>query len=131
MRWLDAEGRAALGEVAVLLRKEGVRPDAVVASPLVRAVQTADILAAGVGFGGAIEALVALAPSGSAGHVADELPTRGASVMAVGHEPGMSALASHLSGVRFGGFRPGQVVCVDQGRAVWSLDPDALTIRRL
>jgi phosphohistidine phosphatase SixA len=53
------------------------------------------------------------------------------SVMAVGHEPSISALAGHLGGVRFGGFRPGQVVCVDDGRAVWSLDPDSLAIRRL
>ena len=129
-RWLHEDGRAALARVAGLLRDEGVAFDAVVSSPLVRAVQTAEIIAAGIGYRGALEALPELAPDGSPRHAAEVLLERGASVAAVGHEPSISSLASHLAGIRISAFRPGQVACIDDGALAWMLDPVALTIAR-
>lgn len=123
-RWLHAEGRQILTGAGAALRDAGVRFDAVLSSPLVRAVQTAELLAAAVGYGDAVEALLALAPDGSPGTVANELPSRGLSVAAVGHEPSISALAGHLAGRRLGAFRPGQVVCIEDGTARWSFQPD-------
>ena len=129
-RWLHAEGRRLLGAAGTALREAGVQFDAVVSSPLVRAVQTAELLAAAVGYGNAVEALLELAPDGSPGRVADALPTRGLSVAAVGHEPSISTLAGHLAGRRLGAFRPGQVVCIEDGVARWSFDADALSFAR-
>ncbi|MEM9493488.1 MAG: phosphoglycerate mutase family protein, partial [Myxococcota bacterium] len=44
-RFLSAEGRTRCREVGRVLREAGVTLDAVVTSPLVRAVQTAELLA--------------------------------------------------------------------------------------
>jgi phosphohistidine phosphatase len=129
-RWLLAEGRHALGQVGGVLRGAGVELDAVLSSPLVRAVQTAELLAAALGYDRAVEALPALSPDGSPGSVAEQLPSRGSSIAAIGHEPTISALAGHLAGRRIGSFRPGQVVCVEDGEAKWVLNPDSLAIHR-
>ncbi|RMH45140.1 MAG: phosphohistidine phosphatase SixA [Deltaproteobacteria bacterium] len=128
-RWLSEQGRAQLVGVAERLRDLRVSFDAVVCSPLVRAVQTAELLAGAVGFTGAVEVTAALAPGAPADRAEDELAARGVAVAAVGHEPGISALAARLCGRLLRPFRPGQVACVDGGALAWWIDPDAGIVR--
>ena len=52
-RWLSARGREAARILGRLLREQRVEPDAIVCSPLPRAVQTAELLAASLDFLGA------------------------------------------------------------------------------
>ena len=110
------------------LQELGVQLDAVVTSPLVRAVQTAELLTAQLGYDGEIEALLELIPEGRPTIAADELPTRGGAVAALSHEPTISAIASLMTNVHYRGFKPGEVACVDEGRLLWSLDPDSLKV---
>lgn len=123
-RYLTVEGRRDAVAVGARLRDQSVAIDAVVASPLMRAVQTAELVAAGLGFAGLIEAMPALAPGGDAHAVADELARRAGGVLAVGHEPGLSAIGALLC--RRGAFPPlhkAQVFLVQDGHPVWSLGP--------
>ncbi len=96
-------------------------------SPLVRAVQTAELLTTGLD----LELVVhtALAPErGTTAQVfapLDVLPDD-ASVLFVGHAPTISSLAAHACGRSVGGFSPCTVVCADNGRHAFTLDPKAL-----
>jgi phosphohistidine phosphatase len=71
-------------------------------SPLVRAVQTAEIVAVGTKLtdrGGTVETRRELAPGGDALALANDFLTQGAKrVMLVGHEPDLSHLVSQLLG---------------------------------
>ena len=68
----------------------------------------------------------ALAPSGSVRLAAADLVARGVLVAAVGHEPSISTLAAHLVGRGVATFKKGQALLVDDGRVVYTLDPDKL-----
>ncbi len=81
-RWLSHVGRKVARIAGSRLRDAGILPDVVVASPLVRTIQTAELVAAGLGWDGTIEVLPALAPSGSPRVVADELRSMGGVVAA-------------------------------------------------
>src|SRR5215468_8835773 len=115
-RWLTDKGRSVARKVGDRLRDEGYAPDAVVTSPLVRAVQTAELVARGLKYKGVVEVLADLAPDGSIRAVALALEEKGALVVAVGHEPGISALASHLAGRPVSSFRKGEAVLVREGK---------------
>jgi phosphohistidine phosphatase len=131
-RYLSSRGRETLRKVAGKLGQEGVRFDALLTSPLVRAVQTAEILAHGVGFLESVVALPPLAPGASIARAADEIATLGADVACVGHEPSISALGALLTRQpSFPSFRPGQVTLIRDGAALWTLQPDLLEIVRL
>jgi len=98
-RRLSDEGKTKTREVARGLRSvigdEGVR---VVSSPLVRAVETAEILAKALKVEGAVEILAELRSDGDVEAVADWLEGQAsASVMLVGHMPDMSDLAACLA----------------------------------
>lgn len=132
-RYLTHKGRRVAREVGARLLAEGVTFDAVLCSPLVRAVQTAELLAERVaGFTGEIEALPPLSPGIPVRVAAGELASRGNSVAVVGHEPGISALGAFLCGrPSFPAFKPAQVYLIEDGKPVWYLDPVALQIERL
>ena len=101
--WLTVRGRDQARRVGKALRKEGVAFDAILMSPLVRAVQTADGLIEGLHFEGAPEVLRSLAPGGTLGDLLAQLPLRIAEhehVALVGHEPMMSQWAAGLLGTR-------------------------------
>ncbi len=99
-RALTAKGRQATRRVARALDGRDIRFDCIVSSPLVRAVQTAEIIAAGTHFRGAILVHRALAPDAPpAGVVAllrDLAPAR--RVALVAHEPILSSLGGLLVG---------------------------------
>ena len=126
-RHLTAVGRAIARKVGERLHADGIVFDAMVTSPLVRAVQTAELVAQAARYGGEIECVTALAPGESPRHAAHELEGRGAAVAAIGHEPSISALAALFAGKKsHPGLRKGQVLIFDEGRLVYSLDPDRL-----
>ena len=126
-RYLSKKGRRTVREVGKALRKAGVSIDAVLTSPLVRAVQTAELVAEQLGFDGIIEVLPSLVPIGPIETSAETIRGRASSLVVVGHEPSISALAGLLT--RQGHFPPmrkSQVVCIHADEAVWTIDPDRL-----
>ena len=116
-RWLTADGRAAMRAQVERLGEIGLRFDRVYTSPLVRAVQTAEILAAGNGYAGAIEARPALAPEiGTTAQALDGLEDApdGELIVLVGHMPRIRVLAGHLVGQpSFPPFRTGAACLVE------------------
>jgi len=124
-RWLTAKGRDVARRMGVAVRRRGVHIDEVWTSPLVRAVQTAELVAGGAGYGGAVVVLVELAPGGRLRRVAEALQASAGVVAAVGHEPDISTLAARLCGQpAFPPFKKGQVVAIDAAEVAWTLDPD-------
>ena len=57
-RYLSAAGRQQSRELGALLAEAGIVVGAAVASPLVRAVQTGELVLAAIGWGGPLEASV-------------------------------------------------------------------------
>jgi phosphohistidine phosphatase len=100
-RPLTDDGADEMRRVARKLAKLGVAFDATLASPLIRARQTAEVLAA-AGIAGVVEECAALAPGGTLDAALDRVAhhaARGAGRVAlVGHEPTLSAWAAHLAG---------------------------------
>jgi phosphohistidine phosphatase len=98
-RPLTARGRRDAREVGELMRAEEVELDALVTSPAVRAVETAELVAIGLGFDEALDVAPELAVGRHPQAVVEEvlLPRadRGA-VAVVGHEPQLSALLQAL-----------------------------------
>ena len=124
-RFLSAKGREIARLVGERLREEGVVFDTVLTSPLVRAVQTAEILVHALGFGQPVQALPSLAPGGSVRRTSEEIAALGVAVACVGHEPSISALGAVLSSqATFPAFRPGQVTLIEGGTPRWTLSPD-------
>ena len=89
LRELTPEGFEQSRSVGERLRAEGVRPDAVLSSPLLRARQTAEAL----GFGEP-EADVRLAPGATPETVGEAIADRGETVVVVGHQPDCGRIAA-------------------------------------
>src|SRR5580692_8774979 len=97
-RWLADRGREHVRALGRVLRETGVAPDAIASSPLPRAVQTAELLAAALDHLGAIETWRCLEPSAQPQVAARRLLAAGTAVVVVGHEPSISALGALLLG---------------------------------
>jgi phosphohistidine phosphatase len=114
-RPLTTRGIARFKEVVAGLAELEAGVDEIFASPLVRAKQTAALLAAGLPGKAPIKTLDALAPGHSPSAVMHEL-ARAAKrhrVALVGHEPGLGELAAHLIGAsRALPFRKGGIACI-------------------
>ncbi len=131
-RWLSREGRATASAVGNRLQREGVAFDAVFTSPLVRAVQTAELLSASIGYTGVIESTASLAPGCAPQPAAKQLVSGADTVAAIGHEPTISDLGAFLVGQPgFPPFRPGQVCFIENGVSVWKLLPHTLELEVL
>ena len=102
------EGRAQARALGERLRGEGIRPDAVLSSPLLRALQTAELL----GFGEP-EADERLAPGMTAERVRAIVAERGGTVVLVGHQPDCSRIAGALTDGVEPPFPPGGVAVID------------------
>jgi phosphohistidine phosphatase len=100
-RWLTPSGRARVSKIAEYLVAEGWAPRVIFTSPLVRAVQTAELLAAQVSPRiERVEVNVALAPDrGTTAQALSCLESldRAATVALVSHEPKVRVLAGHLA----------------------------------
>jgi len=141
-RWLTAFGRDEARRVGGVLRA-GDAPAHILTSPLVRAVQTAELLAQATGYRGEIKVLPALAPEGRLSSVLSGVAERvdtSESVYLVGHEPQMSGWGTILMGRPFGrGFAKGGVLRLDweaapsigTGQGVFYLTPAHATRERV
>jgi phosphohistidine phosphatase len=134
-RPLSKKGRRQAKRIARLLRDLGFRPDLVITSPLVRAVQTARPVAKatgvelltderlGYGFG-----------TRELGALVDQLGPSVQRVVLVGHDPGFTEVASHLAGTQLAMSKgalaridlPDRRVGAGAGLLRWLLPPDAV-----
>ena len=141
-RPLTPEGKERMREISEGLDRIGFEVDWVVTSPLVRAVETAEIVAEALAEGVPVDTCDALRPGGTPQALIAFLAAQPARkrVLVVGHEPGLSELAARLIGASpHAGleFKKGGccLISFDQfpqgapGRLVWWLTPRVL--RRL
>jgi phosphohistidine phosphatase len=96
LRALTQHGLTQAREVGERLVRDGVRPDAILSSPLLRARQTADAIARATGADA--ESEERLAPGATADDLRDAVAGRGATVVVVGHQPDCSQIAAAVSG---------------------------------
>jgi len=98
MRHLTADGRVQASSLGDRLRWHDCTPTHIWTSPLVRAVQTAELVAVGLAAKVVVEVLPMLAPGESERVVVSAVQAlpADASVVIVGHEPGVSGLAALL-----------------------------------
>jgi phosphohistidine phosphatase len=129
-RDLTPSGRDRVTDVARMLVEGDEAPHAILTSPLVRAVETAEIVAAVTKLGdrgGVVEVRRELAPDGDARALVREcVAGEMKRVMLVGHEPDLSDLATFLAGRRFpAGLQKAMVI----GVATHKEDPKAIPMR--
>jgi phosphohistidine phosphatase len=138
-RALTASGRSRVQAVAHRLTELGEEPLFVVTSPLVRAVQTAEIVALATKLSdrdGSLEVRRGIAPGGDGVALAHALVAEGRKrVMLVGHEPDLSELVGSLVEGSFGrSFDKAMVVglhlpsATGRGRLRFVLDPRTLKL---
>jgi len=111
LRPLTAEGREAARALGRKLADDGVRPDAVLTSPLLRARETGRELARPAGL--EAEPDERLAPGATAEAVREAAGERGETVVVVGHQPDCSQIAAALTGGPEPPFPPGGMVAID------------------
>jgi phosphohistidine phosphatase len=98
-RALTPSGRERVRHVAEFLAAQDEAPRHVVSSPLVRALQTAEIVNANAKIAAGVEVDRALAPRGDAASFVRAAAREGRKrVMVVGHEPDLSMLVATLLG---------------------------------
>ena len=115
-RHLTTKGRLSFRKVARNVRKAGAAPDVIFTSPLLRSVQTAEILAERLKHEGAVVVAKEISPGFDLQALRALLSAAGNPMEAafVGHEPDLGDLAATLLSVP-GGFplRKGAVVAVE------------------
>lgn len=135
-RRLTKRGKHALRAAAPLWQRLKLRPDVVLTSPLVRAVETAELLSEGIGAPAPV-ADDRLRPGATWDGVSAAIAQRpdARRVMVVGHEPDLSELAAELTGAASVRMRKGGLACVEfdgapepgSGELAWLIDPDIYT----
>jgi phosphohistidine phosphatase len=136
-RPLTDKGSDRFRDVAKGLNDLEVEVDLILTSPLVRARQTADLLAQYLATRPRVVEFKALAPGGSFRAVLDALSSysRHQSLALVGHEPDMGELAGRLIGTRTAiPFKKGAIARIDvdalppaaPGRLIWFAPPRML-----
>ena len=101
-RPLTDEGKSNLRKQARGLQRLGVTFDVMLTSPLVRAKQTAEIIAAAYDARPSLVTVESLSPNGSFQSVLRDLEEHGkkSRIALVGHEPDLGELAARLAGLR-------------------------------
>ena len=114
------------------------RPDAILPSPLKRALETAKIMAAELNAPGIVKTTDALLPGGAAKQLSDELAKyRSAeALLLVGHSPDLERIAATILGTpaRLMEFKKGGICAIEldalparrPGRLLWLLTPKQL-----
>ncbi len=140
-RFLTPKGRKVCRRVGQKLAELGVAFNGVLTSPGVRAVQTAELVAAAAGFGGEVEVLSILAP----GQWAPDDVTQALKgcqpagrYALVGHNPDMELMAAQLTETPRSKviFKKGMVCCIEidglpfrgKGKLGWVLRPKGLKV---
>ena len=111
LRPLTVAGREAARALGTRLAAEGVHPDAVLTSPLLRARETGAEL--GRALGCEPEPDERLAPGATADDVRDAVSGRGDAVVVVGHQPDCGEIAAELTGGPPPRFAPGAVLEIE------------------
>jgi len=128
IRHATAAGRSQARGLGDRLRWHDCHPTQVWTSPLVRAVQTAELVVAGIGCDVPIEVVMNLAPDGSARDLVaaiGKLPAN-AQVVLVGHEPSLSGIGAVLVGASdFEALDKAQAARIDHGTLRWRFAWDA------
>jgi phosphohistidine phosphatase len=133
LRPLTSRGRKQAERLGRFMCEHGIRPDVIVSSPLVRALQTAEIVAAELGMTVRRDARLASDfGKGDLWALLDELGAR--EPLLVGHEPDLSALLSYLTDSPGLPMKKGTLATVDletrladgDGVLRWLLPPDLL-----
>lgn len=108
-RPLSLEGRRQVAATGRALAERDVSPTRVWCSPLVRAVQTAELIVAPLDFDGVVEARDDLYPDSSTDSLTSAFAGLGAgeSIIVVGHQPFMSTTASLLLNLAVSSFATG------------------------
>ena len=131
-RYLSEKGRQRIRAVGRAIASKEIAWDAIRTSPLVRAVQTAELLAESLDFTGVLEATRVLAPGVPARVAAEDLRAAGDAVVVVGHEPDLSSLGATLvARPSFPSFKKAEAMLLEDGRPGWRLSPDTLEFERL
>jgi phosphohistidine phosphatase len=136
-RPLTSKGISRMREVVDGLNDLEVRIELVLTSPLVRAKQTADLLAAGLKPAPPVEIIAEMVPGTPPAKLAEALgPMSGRrSIALVGHEPGLGELAAWLVGAKAPfEFKKGGVCRIDvqalppagNGQLIWLATPRML-----
>ena len=115
-RYLTPEGRGFFRKTARTMRDQGLAPDLILTSPLLRAVQTADILAERLKYSGPLVVADELEPGFDLPGLERLLAKLGEvhAVCFVGHEPDLSQLVVTLLGLPHGcRFRKGSALSLD------------------
>ena len=124
-RWLSARGREAGRVLGRLLRDQSVEPDAILCSPLPRAVQTAELLATSLDYLGTVASLRCLEPSAQPRVAGSAILGAGTAVIVVSHEPAISALGAYLLGAAaFPQFRTAQCCAIENGKPTFTARAD-------
>jgi phosphohistidine phosphatase len=124
-RWLSSRGREAARVLGRLLREQAVAPDVILSSPLPRAVQTAELLAASLDYLGTVTSLRCLEPAAQPRVASSAILSAGASVIVVSHEPAISALGAFLLGIAaFPQFRTAQCCALESGKPTFTARAD-------
>jgi phosphohistidine phosphatase len=113
-RHLSVEGRRQATATGRALAEHQVRPSRVWCSPLVRAVQTAELVIAPLEFAGVVEARDDLYPDSSVDSLAQALAEMSdeESLIVVGHQPYMSTAVSLLLERPIASFPTGAAYCL-------------------
>ena len=140
-RSLTGEGRSRMREVVKGLKKLGVQLDLILTSPLVRAVETAEILAGSLGINRKeIRQTPALEPGAVVDQLFAEIKNEAGSesIAIVGHQPDLGHLISRIvqidDGVLSVQLKKGGICCINvretvptlRGDLMWLLTPKQL-----
>lgn len=128
-RWLSGRGRDDVRAVSATLRARNVLPDQIFASPLVRAIQTAELIGSAVGYMDEIRVDVAFEPDSDPA-IAERVLAKAVEqhpddlVMVATHEPVVHRLAALLVGAKsFPHFRTAACTLIESAQVVFTLEP--------
>jgi phosphohistidine phosphatase SixA len=131
LRPLSEKGEKQARRIGRLLADSGFKPDAIVSSPKVRALKTAEIFGHAVGV--AVDVDDRLGGLQDLDELGDVVVAHGGSrVVVVGHDPDFSELAAELAGVGRLPMKKGAIVRIDtslplragRGTLRWLVPPD-------
>jgi phosphohistidine phosphatase len=121
-RWLSRTGRERTLAAAHALRAKGLKFDRFVASPRVRAVQTAELFARVLGFEGTVESVPALSFTVPAERAVEALKEYKGNVAAFGHMPTIAEIVERLTGAQQATpLATSEAVFIERGRLLWRL----------